>query len=172
MTLVSCNLVPVTLKAVWAEIPAVCFCVKYHTARPPEQHQGRPDQAAGRLLTPPLKKTNSLTMKHLSPSPSLPLLLSSVSHNSFIYLYSLLFPLNDSCFPTAALSHKAVSLDVFVYCVTLTVYFSGDVPCWRSSIISGHSPFDITLFSSLGIKLLSSYHLSKSCYCSSFRGPS
>lgn len=67
MTLVSCNLVCVTLKVVRAEIPAVCFYVKYHTARLPEPHRGRADQAAGHLLTPPLEKTNSFTMKHLSP---------------------------------------------------------------------------------------------------------
>ena len=36
MTLVSCNLVHVTLKVVRVEIPAVCFCVKYHTARLPD----------------------------------------------------------------------------------------------------------------------------------------
>lgn len=91
MTLVSCNLVHVTLKEVWVEIPALCFYVKYHTARLPESHRGTSDQAAGHLLTPPLEKTNSLTMKHLSPPPFSTFLLLPAAFPSFFSL-SLTIP--------------------------------------------------------------------------------
>lgn len=40
--------------------------------RLPEPYWGSPYPAAGHLLTPPFKKTNSLTMKHLSHTPHLP----------------------------------------------------------------------------------------------------
>lgn len=127
MTLVSCNLVQVTLKVVWVEIPALCFCVKYHTARLPESHRGTPDQAAGHLLTPPLEKTNSLTMKHLSPPPfSTFLLLPAVSVSFFTPSLTIPSPTFIHCFVRwsfpvflySALSHKAVSpLMFFAYCV-------------------------------------------------------
>lgn len=106
----------VTLKVVQAEIPVGCFCVKYHTAWPPEPHRGRPYQAAGPLLTPPLEKTNSLTVKHLLsscfptvlllPSAFMPLL--SLSCHLLTHFYSRFFPVAVSCFHPSAHSHKAV----------------------------------------------------------------
>ncbi len=177
MTSVSCDLVPVTLKVVWAETPAVCFCVKYHPARTPEPHQGRADQAAGHLLTPPLEKTNALTMKHLSPSPSTPSCLGSflLSFSQPLYLlfFSLLFPLNTSCFPGPALSHKAVSSLMFS-CIILLPLCTSQVtrPVRETAQYQTIHPSDITLFSRLGISLLSSYHLSKSGYCGFFGGTS
>lgn len=96
MTLVSCNLFCVTLKVVWAEIPAVCFCVKYQTARAPSGQGGLDEAAAGHFLTPPLEKTNSLTMKHLSPPPPhyifllLPSTFSSSHSHPHLFLFTVL----------------------------------------------------------------------------------
>lgn len=62
----------------------------------------------------------------------------SLAHHPLTYFYSLFFPLCVSCFPTSALSHKAVfSLDVFVF----HLFFSSDRPCEKNNTISGHSPF-------------------------------
>lgn len=154
MTLVSCNLVHITLKVVWAEIPAVCFCVKYHTARLPEPHRGRPDQATGHLLTPPLEKTNSLTMKHLSPPP--PLHTSTPLHCVCFFLFSFTTPLPtfSHCsflwtFPV--FQHQpflinCVSLDVFVYRVPPSVYLSGNRPRERNSTTSSIQPMTSLFF--------------------------
>lgn len=158
MTLVSCNLVHVTLKVVWAEIPAVCFCGKYHTARLPEPHWGRPDQATGYLLTPPLEKTNSLTMKHLSfppplhTSPLFCLCFFICSLTTSLPTFIPLFPLNVSCFSTSALSHKAVSPLMFS-CIVLhpacTSQVTGHV---RETAQYRPFVYDIILFSGVHIR--------------------
>lgn len=157
MTLVSCNLVHVTLKVVWAEIPAVCFCVKYHTARLPEPHWGRPDRATGHLLTPPLEKTNSLTIKHL-PSPQI----HTHTHTHFyspLRLYLFLLPLSQplptfihcsftwtvSCFPTSALSPKqwlpwCFCVSCCTQCATLR---------WQAMWEKQHTIWPFTLLTSL-----------------------
>lgn len=90
----------------------------------------------------PLKKQTLLpwnTCQPLAPPPP-PLwpLLFSLSHNTLSYFYSLLSPLDVSCFPTSALSHKTVSLDVFVCHVASSAYLSGDRPCEKNNI--GPSP--------------------------------
>lgn len=120
MTLVSCNLFCVTLKVVWAEIPAVCFCVKYQTARAPSGQGGLDEAAAGHLLTPPLEKTNSLTMKHLSPPLHyIFLLLPFAFSSSLSHPHLLLFTvLSSGRFLFSYISHFSlicVSLCVFVY---------------------------------------------------------
>lgn len=103
MTLQSCNVVHGTLTAVQAEVATVCFYVKYHPARLPGTHGG-PDQSAGKLLTPPLEKTNFLTMKHLSPlGPHLSPHSSPPHFASFFFLSTpsylvLLAVLSSGCF--------------------------------------------------------------------------
>lgn len=56
--------------------PSVRCGLKYQQSvfvwntRLPDPHRGSPYPAAGHLLTPPLNKTNTLTMKHLSHTHS------------------------------------------------------------------------------------------------------
>lgn len=157
MTLVSCNLVHVTLKVVWVEIPAVRFCVKYHTARLPEPHWGRPDQAAGHLITPPLEKTNSLTMKHLSPPP--PLRTSPPPHFLCFFLLSLshhplTYFLRSFLRPFPVFLHQTFFIKSCLSLCVSCCSISGDRSCERNSTVSGHSASDITLFSSTFLVLL------------------
>ncbi len=91
----------------------------------------------------------------------------------YLLFFSLLFPLNTSCFPGPALSHKAVSSLMFS-CIILLPLCTSQVtrPVRETAQYQAIHPSDITLFSCLGISLLSSYHLGKSGYCGFFRGTS
>lgn len=124
----SCNLVHVTLKVVWADIPSVCFCVKHQTTETPS---GRTRAAAAGHFAHSTLWKNKLSYHetpvvpplHASPPPPfwLDFFLLPLSH--FIHCY-FLWMCPAFLLPPLLLKPSLCFLKLFVL-------LSGDTACER-----------------------------------------